>query len=141
MDREDIVDHLSRVRTLQDRTGGFKTFVPLPYHDENTAVRARRAEPTGFDEVRIFATARIFLHNVPHLKALWMYLGDKMAQVLLDCGVDDFGATYHHERVVHAAGARTPDAGSEEHLVRLIRDAGRAPVRSNAGYRNTTLEE
>lgn len=140
-DREDIVDHLSRVRTLQDRTGGFKTFVPLPYHDENTAVRARRAEPTGFDEVRIFATARIFLHNVPHLKALWMYLGDKMAQVLLDCGVDDFGATYHHERVVHAAGARTPDAGSEEHLVRLIRDAGRAPVRSNAGYRNTTLEE
>ena len=67
--------------------------------------RAKRTDNTGFDDIRIYATARVFLHNVPHLKALWMYLGEKMAQVLLAFGVDDIGATYHYEKVVHAAGA------------------------------------
>jgi aminodeoxyfutalosine synthase len=130
---DDIVDHLSRIRELQDETGGFKTFVPLPFHPENTGVTAAR-HATGFNDIRVYASARVFLHNVPHLKALWMYLGEKMAQVLLRFGVDDFGATYHYEKVVHAAGARTPDFGSEAHLRRLIEDAGMEPVRTTAGY-------
>jgi aminodeoxyfutalosine synthase len=132
-DTAHLVDHMARIRSLQDETGGFKTFVPLAFHEEHTRVRAKKTV-TGFDDLRVYAAARIFLHNVPHMKALWMYLGEKMAQVLLSFGVDDMGATYHYEKVVHAAGAHTPDAGSEEGLRRLIENAGFVPVRSTAEY-------
>jgi aminodeoxyfutalosine synthase len=130
---EDIVDHLSRIRDLQDETGGFKTFVPLQFHGENTKIDVKRPT-TGYDDIRIYATSRIFLHNVPHLKALWMYVGEKMAQVLLRFGVDDIGATYHNEKVVHAAGAQTPDFGSESFLRRLIHKAQLFPERTTASY-------
>lgn len=131
---EDIVDHLARIRSLQDETGGFKTFVPLAFHGAQTDLSARGRETTGFEDLRVFATARIFLHNVPHLKAHWMYLGDKMAQVLLRCGVDDLSGTYAFEKVVHSAGARTPDTGSEPHLRALIEQAGLRPIRTTANY-------
>lgn len=130
----DIVDHLSRLRDLQDETGGFKTFVPLQFHGENTGISARRAASTGYDDIRIYAASRIFLHNVPHIKALWMYLGERMAQTLLRFGVDDFSGTYSEEKVVHAAGAPTADRGTEAFLRRLILDAGLKPVRTTAGY-------
>jgi aminodeoxyfutalosine synthase len=131
---EDIADHLLQIRDLQEETGGFKTFVPLAYHDTNTNIRSRRTETTGFGDVRMYATSRIVLSNVPHLKALWMYLGEKMAQILLCFGVDDLGGTYHHEKIVHAAGASTPDCGSELHLRRLIELSGLKPVRAAANY-------
>ena len=131
---DDIVDHLFRLRALQDETRGFKTFVPLQFHDENTAVKSNRRS-TGYDDIRIYATARIVLHNIPHIKALWMYLGEKTAQVLQWFGVDDIGATYRNEKVVHAAGATTPDYGQESFLIRLIEDAGFTPVRAAADYR------
>jgi aminodeoxyfutalosine synthase len=132
---QDILDHLSQIRSLQEETGGFKTFVPLVFHEANTDIRSRRRGNTGFQDIRIFSTARIFLHNVPHLKALWMYLGEKMAQVLLRFGADDMSGTYDHEKVVHSAGASTSDAGSEAHLRTLIRLAGLRPVRAAADYR------
>jgi len=134
---EDIVDHLSRIRDLQDETAGFKTFVPLQFHEENTKIDVKRST-TGYDDIRIYATSRIFLHNVPHLKALWMYVGEKMAQVLLRFGVDDIGATYHNEKVVHAAGAQTPDFGSESFLRRLINKAQLMPERTTASYRTVS---
>jgi len=134
---EDIVDHLSQIRNLQDETGGFKTFVPLQFHGENTKIDVKRST-TGYDDIRIYATSRIFLHNVPHLKALWMYVGEKMAQVLLRFGVDDIGATYHNEKVVHAAGAQTPDFGSESFLRRLIHKAHLIPERTTASYCNAS---
>ena len=134
---DDIVDHLFQIRDLQDETGGFKTLVPLPFHPENTKIEARRSVSTGYDDVRIYATGRIVLHNVPHLKALWMYLGDKMAQVMLRFGVDELGGTYSDEKVVHAAGARTPDVGSEAFLIRLIQGARLTPRRTTAGYAGT----
>jgi aminodeoxyfutalosine synthase len=133
-EKDDIVDHLAKIRKVQDETGGFKTFVPLLFHDANTRIKAKRETSTGFDDIRIYAASRIFLHNVPHIKALWMYLGDKMAQVLLRFGVDDFAATYQNEKVVHAAGAKTPDYGSESFLRRLIENAGLKPVRTTANY-------
>ncbi len=131
---DDLVDHLFRLRDLQDETGGFKTFVPLPFHGGNTTVQAKRKFTTGFDDIRIYAASRIILHNIPHLKALWMYVGEKMAQVLLRFGVDDISGTYHNEKIVHAAGARTPDFGNEAHLKRIIENAGLVPRRTNAGY-------
>ncbi len=133
-DTKDIVDHLARIRRLQDETSGFKTFVPLLFHENNTRISAKRKNSTGYDNIRIYATSRIFLHNIMHLKALWMYVGDKMAQVLLRFGVDDFAATYYNEKVVHAAGAKTPAYGSEPFLKRLIENAGLIPVRTTANY-------
>lgn len=130
----DIVDHLAKIRDLQDETGGFKTFVPLQFHGENTGIAVRRAASTGYDDIRIYAASRVFLHNVPHLKALWMYLGERMAQTLLSFGADDFSGTYSEEKVVHAAGAATADRGTEAFLRRLILDAGLKPVRTTAGY-------
>lgn len=131
----DIVEHIFQIRALQDKTGGFKAFVPLAFHKENTSVTTNRsATTTGYDDIRIYATSRIVLHNIPHIKALWMYLGEKMAQTMLHFGADEMGATYNNEKVVHAAGAKTPDFGSEGFLKRLITDAGMAPVRTTAGY-------
>ncbi|MFH0974875.1 MAG: CofH family radical SAM protein [Spirochaetota bacterium] len=131
---DDIIDHLFKIRGLQDETGGFKTFVPLLFHEENTQIKSKRRDSTGYDDIRIYAAGRIILHNVPHIKALWMYLGDKMAQLLLHFGVDELGGTYQNEKVVHAAGAETPDYGTEPFLVRLIGDAGLKPVRTTALY-------
>ena len=131
---EDIADHLLKLRDLQNRTNGFKTFVPLQFHSENTQITTRRST-SGFDDIRIYATARIFLSNIPHIKALWMYVGDKMAQVLQKFGVDDIGATYHNEKVVHAAGATTSDFGTEKFLKRLITTAGFVPQRTTASYK------
>ncbi|MCP4136066.1 MAG: CofH family radical SAM protein [bacterium] len=131
----DIAAHMSRLRQVQEETGGFKTFVPLPFHEENTKIRSKRKETTGYDDIRIYAAARIFLHNIPHIKGLWMYLGEKMAQTLLSFGVDDIGATYNYEKVVHSAGAKTPDLGTESFLRRLITEAGREPVRVTADYK------
>jgi len=133
-DTEDIIYHLCELRALQDRTGGFKTFVPLLYHDRNTRIRSKKRDSTGFDDIRLYASARIFLHNIPHIKVLWMYVGEKIAQVLLNFGVDDIGATYNHERVVHSAGAPTPDFGTENFLRRLIESAGFEPERVTAAY-------
>lgn len=140
---EQIVDHLSQLRSLQEETGGFKAFVPLAFHPENTQLSLPVPTPSGFSDIRIYATARLFLHNIPHLKALWMYLGESMAQTLLDFGVDDIGSTYIDEKIVHAAGATTERSGSETHLQRLIRAAGKIPVRtaSDYGEKNVSRED
>ncbi len=128
-----IADHLLRIRRLQDQTGGFKTFVPLRFHGENTQIK-EKTDSSGYNDIRIYAASRIVLHNVPHIKGLWMYLGDKVGQVMQNFGVDDIGGTYHQEKVVHAAGATTPDYGSEAFLRRLIENAGFIPERVTAGY-------
>jgi aminodeoxyfutalosine synthase len=131
---DDIIDHLFQIRTAQDETEGFKTFVPLLFHSENTQIKSSRSTPTGYDDIRIYATSRIVLHNVQHVKALWMYVGEKMAQVLLNFGADEMGATYNYEKVVHSAGAGTPDYGTEQYLKRLIESADKVPVRTTAVY-------
>lgn len=131
---EDIMDHLHRLRELQDETGGFQALVPLPYHGDRTDLPARRSRPSGVDTLRLFASARVYLDNFPHLKGLWMYLGPKVVQLLAHVGVDDVGATYLNEKIVHAAGASTPNSGSEEGLRAMIKQAGFTPVRTTAGY-------
>jgi len=131
---DDIIDHMFQIRALQDMTNGFKTFVPLLFHEANTQIKAKHADTTGYDDIRIYASSRIILHNIPHIKALWMYLGEKMAQLLLNFGVDELGGTYQNEKVVHAAGAGTPDYGTEAFLRRLIENAGLKPVRTTALY-------
>src|SRR5262249_27689131 len=85
---EERVEHLIRLREAQDATGGFQTFIPLAFHHENNAL-ARLPSPTGVDDLRVFAAARLMLDNLPHVKAYWAMLGEKTAQIAQWFGADD----------------------------------------------------
>jgi len=130
---EDRVDHLLKLRTLQDETGGFQTFIPLAFHNENNALE-KLPGPTGVDDLRVFAVARLLLDNIAHVKAYWAMLGVKAAQIALWWGADDLDGTVEEEKIYKMAGSRTPDALSRSELVRLIRAAGRVPVERDTLY-------
>jgi aminodeoxyfutalosine synthase len=130
---EERVDHMIRLRTLQDETGGFQTFIPLRFHHENNRLQ-RVKEPTGFDSLRTYAISRLMLDNIDHIKAYWIMLGMKLAQVSLAFGVDDLDGTVREERIYHMAGASTPQELSRSELIRLIRHAGRVPVERDTLY-------
>ncbi len=131
---EDRVDHLLRLRALQDETGGFQCFIPLRYHAANNRM-ARLGETTGIDVLRTFAASRLILDNVPHLKAYWPMLGVGIAQAALHFGADDLDGTVREERIYHMAGATTPQGLSRAELARLIRHAGRVPAERDTLYR------
>lgn len=134
----DRIDHLLRIRDFQDRTGGFQVFIPLAYHAENNALKARRA--SGMTDLKVYAVSRLMLDNVPHLKCYWISAGLKLSQVALSYGVDDLdGIVYEHERIFHDAGSGTPQKLGEEDVRKLIRDAGRVPCRRDSRYK--LLEE
>ena len=130
---EERVDHLLQLRGLQDETSGFQTFIPLRFHNENNRLR-RLPEPTGYDTLRTFAVSRLMLDNIDHIKAYWVMLGIKLAQVALAWGVDDLDGTVREERIYHMAGAKTPQELTRAELVQLIRDAGRIPVERDTLY-------
>src|SRR5581483_754077 len=130
---EDRVDHLLRLRALQDETGGFQTFIPLAFHHENNALE-KLPGPTAIDDLRLFAISRLILDNVQHLKAYWAMLGVKTAQTALWFGADDLDGTVEEEKIYKMAGSRAPDALTRAELVRLIRAAGRVPVERDTLY-------
>lgn len=129
----DRVDHLRRLRELQDETGGFTGFVPLPFQPDNNSLPIH-APPTGFDALRTIAVSRLFLDNVHHLTAYWVGMGLKLAQVALSYGADDLHGTIVEEHVFHMAGARSPQDQTEAAMVRAIREAGKVPVQRNTFY-------
>jgi len=128
------VDHLCRLRALQDETGGFQTFIPLAFHPENTGL-AHIPQASGLTDLRMVALARLMLDNFDHVKAYWIMLGEKTAQVALGFGADDIDGTVVHELIYHDAGAKTPQGLTVEQLHRLIREAGREPVERDTLYR------
>jgi aminodeoxyfutalosine synthase len=130
---EERVDHMLRLRALQDETRGFQTFIPLRFHHENNRLR-KIPEPTGHDALRTYAVSRLMLDNIDHIKAYWIMLGVKLAQVSLGWGVDDLDGTVREERIYHMAGARTPEGMTRAELVQLIRAAGRVPVERDTLY-------
>jgi len=130
---EDRVDHLRRLRELQDETHGFVGFVPLAYHPEDNDIPVRHA-PTGFDSLRTIAVSRIFLDNFDHITAYWVGLGLKLAQVALSYGADDLHGTIIEEHIFHMAGATSPQLQTEADMVRAIREAGLEPVQRNTFY-------
>ena len=130
---EERVDHLDRLRNLQDETGGFQTFIPLAFHPENTELDAIKA-PTAHADLRTLAISRLFLDNLEHIKAYWVMLGLPVAQMALNFGADDLDGTVTHERIYHDAGATTPQALSRQDLHRLITDAGFRPVQRDTLY-------
>lgn len=130
----DRVDHLRRLRGLQDETGGFTGFVPLPYHPENNLIPVSKP-PTGFDTLRTIAISRLYLDNIDHVTAYWVALGVKLAQLALSYGADDLHGTIHEERIFHMAGATSPQAQTVASMVRAIREAGFEPVQRDTFYR------
>jgi len=126
---EERADHLLRLRALQDETGGFFAFVPLPFQPRNNELgKVIPHFTTGLDDLRTIAASRLILDNFEHIKAYWVMLGVKMAQVALNFGADDLDGTVAEERVAHDAGARTPQLLTEEELIRMITEAGFEPV-------------
>ena len=130
---EERVDHLLRLRALQDETGGFQTFIALAFHPDNNSLMKLPA-PTGVEDLRTYAVARLMLHNIPHIKAYWIMLGIKTAQTALWFGADDLDGTVQEEKIYHMAGAETPQAMSPAEIVRIIRQAGRTPVERDTLY-------
>jgi aminodeoxyfutalosine synthase len=132
---EERVDHLLRLRELQDETGGFLAFIPLAFHPENTVFERRGfRHTTGADDLKVLAVSRLLLDNVPNVKAYWIMMGMPMAQVALHFGANDVQGTVVREEIFHAAGALTEREQKIEELVRFVRAAGRIPVQRDTLY-------
>jgi aminodeoxyfutalosine synthase len=136
----DRVDHLRRLRALQDETRGFVGFVPLPYQPENNEIPVEHP-PTGFDTLRTIAVSRLYLDNFDHVTAYWVGLGLKLAQVALSYGADDLHGTILEEHIFHMAGAKTPQLQTEAEMIKAIREAGRVPVQRNTFYEPIRIRE
>lgn len=130
---DERVDHLVQLRNLQDETGGFQTFIPLKFHNENNRLQ-RLSEPTGRDCLMTLAIARLMLDNIGHIKAYWPMLGEHVAQASLAFGTDDLDGTVREERIYHMAGAKTPQGLTRAELISLIRRGGRIPVERDTLY-------
>jgi aminodeoxyfutalosine synthase len=127
------IDHLIRLRELQDETGGFQTFIPLAFHPDNSEM-AHIPKPSGVMDLKTMAISRLMLDNFPHIKAYWVMLGLKTAQVALSFGADDLDGTVVHEKIYHDAGAETPQEATIAEIRRLITEAGRIPVERDTLY-------
>jgi len=126
------VDHLLRLRDLQDETAGFLTFIPLLYQVGETRLVPRQASP--LESLKMVATSRLVLDNFPHVEAYWVMLGEETASIALHFGADDVNGTLVDERIAHAAKAESPAGLTRERILRMIRDAGRVPVERDALY-------
>jgi aminodeoxyfutalosine synthase len=130
---EERVDHMLKLRDLQDETGGFMSFIPLAYQPGKTQVVTRQA--SAMEDLKTIAVARLLLDNFPHLKAYWVTMGEEIASVALHFGADDMDGTIGEERIMHAADAASPVHLTRGRLVELIREAGCTPVERDALYR------
>jgi len=136
----DRVDHLLKLRALQDETGGFQTFIPLAFHPENTPLD-HLPVTTGLLDIRQIAVSRLLLDNFAHIKAYWQMLTPKIAQIALRFGADDLDGTVIEEKIYHDAGATTPQGMTRKELCRLITEAGRVPVERDTLYHAVTRTE
>jgi aminodeoxyfutalosine synthase len=130
----DKVEHMLLLREQQDLTGGFMCFIPLKCYYEGTDIRPEVQEPTGYDLLKDVAISRMLLDNFPHIKAYWIQLGEKLAQVALSFGADDMDGTIREEKITHAAGTTTPLKLAKEQMEFLIASAGYVPVERDTLY-------
>ncbi len=133
---EERLDHMLRLRELQDETGGFLSFIPLAFQPDNNQLAAELGtrHTTGIDDLRNLAVARLMLDNFPHVKGYWIMITPELTQVALSAGISDIDGTIKDEKIAHASGAVTERGMTEDELVRLVRTAGRVPVRRDALY-------
>ncbi len=138
---EQRVDHLRRLRELQDETGGFTGFVPFAFEPDGARPMLKDIpHATGFEELRNLAVSRIYLDNIAHITAYWISLGLPLAQVSLNYGVDDLHGTIIEEKIFHMAGATTPQQQTMFALEKAIREAGREPMQRNTYYQRISPE-
>jgi len=130
---EERIDHMLRIRALQDETRGIQAFIPLAFHPDNNQMRKLPA-PTATDSLRVHAVGRLMLDNVPHIKAYWIATGVEVAQTALWFGVNDLDGTVQEETIYHMAGSKTPNAMTPRQLERLILAAGREPLERDTLY-------
>ncbi len=143
------VEHILKLRNLQDKTGGFQAFIPLAFHPINTRINNPPLPPfnkgrmggffggytSGIDDIKTIAISRLFLDNFPHIKAYWIMLGEKIAQLALIFGADDLDGTVIEEKITHSAGALSEKAMSKAELINLIKTAGKVPVERDSFYK------
>ncbi|WP_457638675.1 aminofutalosine synthase MqnE [Persephonella sp.] len=130
---QERIDHMEKIREAQDETGGFTCFIPLAYQPENNELNITE-HTHGVDDLKTIAVARLFLDNIPHIKAYWVMIGEKIAQVALNFGADDMDGTVMEEKIAHFAGAKSPTQQQKEKLIRLIKEAGKIPVERDTLY-------
>ncbi len=140
---EDRVDHLFQLRELQDETRGFQTFIPLAFHPANTELGklVEHRETTGFMDLKNVAVSRLLLDNFPHVKAYWIMMTPRVAQVALRFGADDIDGTVIEEKIYHDAGATTPQVMTRQEIMRLISEAGHEPFERDTLYRPVNRTE
>jgi aminodeoxyfutalosine synthase len=134
------IDHLCRLRELQDETGGFQTFIPLAFHPDNTRL-SHIPKASGLTDLRVMAISRLMLDNFPHVKAYWVMLGIKTAQVALSFGADDLDGTVVHEKIYHDAGSDSPQELTVAEIRRLVEETGHVPVERDTLYREVIRED
>ena len=132
------VEHLQALRDAQDETGGFLAYIPLAFHPKNTEMDSL-SRTSGIDDLKSIAVARLFLDNFPHIKAYWVMIGPKLAQIALSFGADDMDGTVKEEIITHMAGAETDQAIGSTTLIRLIKEAGRVAVERDTLYQVLTV--
>lgn len=129
---EERIDHLIRLRELEDEAPGFLSFIPLAFQPGHTGITDRHA--SALEDLRTIATSRLMLDNIPHVKAYWVMVGEDTASLALNFGADDMDGTIGEERIAHAANATSPLGLTRNRLVHLIREAGKVPVERDAHY-------
>jgi len=135
---EERVDHILKIREAQDETGGFTCFIPLAYQPENNDLNIN-THTSGIDDLKTIAVSRLLLDNVPHIKAYWVMIGEKIAQTALNFGADDIDGTVMEEKIAHFAGAKSPTQQQKEKLIRLIKEAGKIPVERDTLYNHIKI--
>lgn len=130
---EERIEHLDALRLAQDETNGFLAFIPLAFHPKNTEM-STLSRTTGIDDLKNIAVARLMLDNFPHIKAYWVMIGPKVAQIALSFGADDMDGTVKEEVITHMAGAETDQAIGSTTLVKLIKEAGRLAIERDTLY-------
>lgn len=137
---DDRADHLVRLRAVQDETNGFVTYIPLAFHPDNTPLE-HVPKTTGFLDLKNIAVARLMLDNIPHIKAYWVMMTPRIAQVAQRFGADDIDGTVVEEKIYHDAGATTSQGLRRAELLRLVREAGREPVERDTAYNRVERKE
>ncbi|MCI5147472.1 MAG: CofH family radical SAM protein, partial [Candidatus Electrothrix sp. AR3] len=130
---EERLEHLDALRRAQDETGGFLTYIPLAFHPKNTEM-TNHSRTTGMEDLKNIAVARLMLDNFPHIKAYWVMIGPKLAQVALSFGADDMDGTVKEEIITRMAGGESEQAMGHKTLINLIKEAGREPVERDTLY-------
>ncbi|WP_020526089.1 cyclic dehypoxanthinyl futalosine synthase [Catelliglobosispora koreensis] len=130
------IEHMRMIRDVQDKTGGFRAFIPWTYQPENNHLKGR-TQATSLEYLRLIAVARLFFHNVNHLQASWLTTGKDVGQLALHMGVDDLGSIMLEENVISSAGAK--HRSNLHDLIQLIRTAGRIPAQRDTLYRHLAV--